>query len=202
MNVVFYLSAAVAIVATALVVTRTNAMHALLYLVVSLLAVAMLFFTLGAPFVAALEIIVYAGAIMVLFIFAIMLLNLGSQSVTQERQWLRASGWIGPAVLALILLVEMVLVLGSPLSPAATGGQPGAIDPTAVGVSLFSGYLLAVELASFLLLASIVGAYHIGQRRAVESRIRRDRVIQAKLEAVEKGVPEASPSEIEMEKEG
>src|SRR5512142_1563656 len=108
MNIVFYLSAVVAVVATAIVITRTNAMHALLYLVVSLLAVAMMFFTLGAPFVAALEVIIYAGAIMVLFIFAIMLLNQGPQSAILERQWLRASGWVGPAILSLILLVEVV----------------------------------------------------------------------------------------------
>ena len=61
-------------------ITRLNAVHALLYLVVSLLAVAMVFFILGAPFVAALEVIIYAGAIMVLFIFVMMMLNIGDRA--------------------------------------------------------------------------------------------------------------------------
>ena len=77
MTVVFYIAAAVAVISTLLVITRRNTLHALLYLVVSLLAVAVVFSALGAPFVAALEVIVYAGAIIVLFLFAVMLLNIG-----------------------------------------------------------------------------------------------------------------------------
>ncbi len=178
MNIVFYLSALVAIVSTIMVITRTNAMHALLYLIVSLLSAALMFFTLGAPFIAALEVIVYAGAIMVLFIFAIMLLNQGPQSVEMERKWLRGlrsspGGWIGPAVLSLVLLGELVYVLASGPS---TPGTPGtaAIEPAQVGVSLFTTYLIGVELSSILLLASLVGAFHLGRRhqvtRAVERR--------------------------------
>ena len=71
MNLLFYLSALVAVISTFMVVTRKSAVHALLYLIVSLLAVALIFFSLGAPFVAALEVIIYAGAIMVLFVFVI-----------------------------------------------------------------------------------------------------------------------------------
>ena len=89
----FYIAAAVATAATLLVVTRANAVHALLYLVVSLLAVAVVFFTLGAPFVAALEVIVYAGAIMVLFIFVVMMLNVGPAGERQERAWTRPAAW-------------------------------------------------------------------------------------------------------------
>ena len=78
MEVAFYIAAIVAIVSTVLTITRLNAVHALLYLIVSLLAVAVVFYALGAPFVAALEVIIYAGAIMVLFVFVVMMLNLGS----------------------------------------------------------------------------------------------------------------------------
>ena len=95
MNAVFYVSAVVAIAATCMVITQRRAVHALLYLILSLLAVALVFFTLGAPFVAALEVIIYAGAIMVLFVFVIMMLNLGRQAAEQERHWLgpeRGSG--------------------------------------------------------------------------------------------------------------
>ena len=165
MNVVFYLSAAIAVIATILVVTRVNAMHALLYLIVSLLAVAIIFYTLGAPFIAALEVIVYAGAIMVLFIFAIMLLNLGPHSEEQERIWMRATGWAGPVILAALLLAEIIyIIIGR--SPTIGSGQP--IQPAAVGAALYGPYLIGVELASILLLAALVGAYHLGHiRRAL-----------------------------------
>ncbi|MGE5810236.1 MAG: NADH-quinone oxidoreductase subunit J, partial [Ignavibacteria bacterium] len=76
MQLGFYVPAVIAIISSILVITRVNAVHALLYLIVSLFSVAVVFFTLGSPFAAALEIIIYAGAIMVLFIFAVMLLNL------------------------------------------------------------------------------------------------------------------------------
>src|SRR5208283_5927867 len=77
MELIFYIAGAVAILSTILMLTRLNLVHALLYLIVSLLAVAVDFFALGAPFAAALEAIVYAGAIMVLFLFVVMMLNIG-----------------------------------------------------------------------------------------------------------------------------
>ena len=77
MEVLFYMASVLALSATILALTRSNATHALIYLIVSLLAVAVLFFLMGAPFAAALEIVIYAGAIMVLFVFVIMMLNLG-----------------------------------------------------------------------------------------------------------------------------
>ncbi len=160
MNAVFYIAAAVAIVSTGLVITRLNAVHALLYLIVSLLAVAVIFFTLGAPFVAALEVIVYAGAIMVLFLFVIMLLNLGPTTTEQEREWLRPGIWIGPAILAALLLAEFVYAAA--LSGSNVGGT--VVAPKQVGLALFGPYLLGVELASVLLLAGLVGAYHLGRQ--------------------------------------
>ncbi len=94
MEIAFYLSAAVAVIATLLAVTNTNPVHGLMYLIVSLLAVAMVFFAIGAPFAGILEIIVYAGAIMVLFVFVVMMLNLGRATVEQEKRWLRPGVWI------------------------------------------------------------------------------------------------------------
>ena len=85
MQVAFYSSAAIAILATVLMLTRLNTVHALLYLVVSLLAVAIVFYVLGAALAAALEVIIYAGAIMVLFVFVVMLLNLGEKTVEAEK---------------------------------------------------------------------------------------------------------------------
>jgi len=167
MNVVFYLAAAVAVASTAMVVTRLNAVHALLYLIVSLLSVALVLFTLCAPFVAALEVIIYAGAIMVLFVFVMMMLNLGPQTTEQERQWLSPKAWSGPAILVAILLAELVYVL------AQAGGQltsAGSVSPKEVGIALFGPYLLGVELASMVLLAGLVGAYHLGRRDGPEEQ--------------------------------
>ena len=161
MNTTFYIAAAVAVTSTAIVITQLNAVRALLYLIVSLLSVALVFFTLGAPFVAALEVIIYAGAIMVLFVFVMMMLNLGPQTIEQERQWFRPRTWSGPALLATILLAELVYVL------VQVGGQStdaGSVGPKEVGIALFGPYLLGVELASMVLLAGLVGAYHLGRR--------------------------------------
>jgi NADH-quinone oxidoreductase subunit J len=193
MTIVFYISALIAVIATLLVITRTNAVHALLYLIVSLLAVAIVLYTLGAPFAAALEVIIYAGAIMVLFVFVVMMLNLGEDAAAQERQWLGPRLWAGPALLSALLAAELIYILtagrlsgaplGAPLgAPVAApqgplGGhgtavlQAGtalalesrAIEPRQVGVMLFGPYLLAVELGSMLLLAGLVGAYHLAR---------------------------------------
>jgi NADH-quinone oxidoreductase subunit J len=166
MNVVFYISAGVAILSTLLVITRLNAVHALLYLIVSLLAVALIFFTLGAPFLAALEVIIYAGAIMVLFVFVVMMLNLGPEAAQQESQWLSPGIWRGPALLAVILIGELGYMTARGSGQLTAGG--GA-DPKQVGMALFGPYLLGVELASLLLLAGLVGAYHLGRRARSEA---------------------------------
>ncbi len=163
METVFDISAVVAVVATLMVIAQSRAVHALLYLTVSLLAVAVVFFTLGAPFVAALEVIIYAGAIMVLFVFVIMMLNLGAEAARQERRWLTPADWFGPAILGAILLAEMVWVLASPQSAFPA---PAANDPRAVGAALFGPYVLVADLAALVLLAGLVGAYHFGRRSA------------------------------------
>ncbi len=159
MSVLFYIAAIVALAATVLALTRANAAHALIFLIVSLLAVAVIFFLLGAPFAAALEIVIYAGAIMVLFIFVIMMLNLGEAGEQRERQWLQPRAWVLPSVLAAILLLEMLAILVH--VDAVTPGI--AISPKEVGLTLFGPYVLAVEIASMLLLAGLVGAYHLGR---------------------------------------
>ena len=162
MNAVFYLSAIVAVVATVMVVTRVNAVHALLYFIVSLLSVALIFFLLGAPLVAALEVIIYAGAIMVLFVFVIMLLNLGSEAAGKEKQLLSPQAWTGPALLAAVLLGELIYVL---VKGGPGAGGIGIIGPKQVGILLLTKYMIGVELASMLLLAGLVGAYHLGRRK-------------------------------------
>jgi NADH-quinone oxidoreductase subunit J len=166
MNEIFYLSGMVAILSTVMAITRRNAVHALLYFIVSLLSVAVIFFILGAPFIAALEVIIYAGAIMVLFIFVIMMLNLGPQSIEQEKQWLSPKTWIVPVILTLILIAELIYLLT--YAEGLSGFR--AVGPKQVGIALFGPYVLGVELASILLLSGLIGAYHLGRRgKAVEA---------------------------------
>ncbi|MEO8858582.1 MAG: NADH-quinone oxidoreductase subunit J [Burkholderiaceae bacterium] len=160
MQAAFYIAASVAVVATLMVVLSAQAVHALLYLIVSLLAVAVVFHVLGAPFAAALEVIVYAGAIMVLFIFVMMMLGRDADPDLHDRAWLRPSAWFGPALLAAILLYELVYVIV--MHPQAAGAGL-IVDSKRVGMLLFGPYLLGVELASMLLLAALVGAHHLGR---------------------------------------
>src|SRR5690606_36023025 len=134
--------------------------HALLYFIVSMVSLAVMFYVLGAHFAAALEVIVYAGAIMVMFLFVIMMLNLGKPTEEQERVWLKPGMWVGPSILAIPLLIELLVVISG--SQAET--QTVAVTAKEVGIALFGPYVLAVELASLLLLAGLVGAYHLARK--------------------------------------
>ncbi|MGH7781417.1 MAG: NADH-quinone oxidoreductase subunit J [Candidatus Binataceae bacterium] len=166
MLVAFYMAGAIAIVTTLLAITRFNPFHALLYLIVSLMAVAVVFYTLGAPFIAVLEVIIYAGAIMVLFIFVVMLLNLGRATIAIEREWVRPGTWWGPSILAAILIAEIAYLL-TLAAPQTIGA--GAVTPKEVARSLYGPYFLGIEMASFLLMSGLVGAYHLGRRREKEA---------------------------------
>jgi NADH-quinone oxidoreductase subunit J len=160
MVTVFYLAGILAVVATLLAITQRHAVHALLYLIVSLLAVAVDFYALGAAFVAALEIMIYAGAIMVLFVFVVMMLNVAEHAMEVEREWLKPGNWIGPSVLMLILLGELAY---SAVTSSSTTSFANAVSPKQVGVALFGTYWIGVELASLLLMAGLVGAFHLGR---------------------------------------
>lgn len=162
----FYLLAIVAILASLRVITRTNPVHALLNMIVTLLALSGIFFALGAPFAGALEIIVYAGAIMVLFVFVVMMLNLGTQSTLEEESWLSSSAWAVPAGLAFIVGLTLFSLIG--MKPGFEGVMPAfiGVEPVTakmIGAKLFTEYLLLVEIAGFLLLAGLVAAYHLAK---------------------------------------
>jgi len=171
MTYAFYIASIVALLATLRVITATHAVHALLYFIVSLLAVAVIFLLMGAPFAAALEVIIYAGAIMVLFVFVMMMLNPGPRSVQREKHWLTPRTWAGPAVLVAVLAAELVFITAA--GPSHTPGTAQA-SPAEVGRALFGPYLLGVEMASVLLLAGLVGTYHLswhlGRRRDNERK--------------------------------
>jgi NADH-quinone oxidoreductase subunit J len=161
MNTIFYIAAIIALISTTFAIAGRNAIHALLFLIVSLLSISVIFYILGAPFIAALEIIIYAGAVMVLFIFVIMMLNVGMERQT-ESKWLQPRIWIIPSILAAILMVDFILVLRT---RALTEIAGQIVSPKQVGISLFTTYVLGVEISGILLLAGIVGAYHLGRQK-------------------------------------
>ena len=161
MNILFLIAAVIAVFSTAMVITRRNAVHALIFLVISLVSASVMFFTLGAPYAAALEIIVYAGAIMIFFVFVVMMLNL-SVSPADEKRSTGWTSWILPVILSLILIVDFIFALKSNSTESAVIKR---IEPKQVGISLFTTYILGVELAGMLLLAGIVGAFHLGRTK-------------------------------------
>jgi NADH-quinone oxidoreductase subunit J len=165
MMAAFYISAAIALVSSLLAITRTNAIHALLYVIVSLLSVAAIFFLLGAPFAAALEVIIYAGAIMVLFVFVVMMISSGPNANERERQWMNVRIWIGPSLLAIILLGELFYIISFSQTPAV---RNMIVGPKEVGLALLGPYVMGIELSSMLLMAGLVGAYHLGKREKKE----------------------------------
>lgn len=170
LQLMFYFAAALAIVASIKVVTGKNSVHALLYLVVSLLAVAVCFYLMGAPFAAGLEVIVYAGAILVLFVFAIMMFGLGQDETLNAPQSHsfklgNFNIWFGPCLIAVLLLAELIFAIES--STVQEKLTSNIIEAKQVGMLLYGPYLLAVEIASFLLLAGLVAGYHFAKPEGV-----------------------------------
>lgn len=159
----FYALAAVAIFASLRVVIHANPVHSILSMIVSLLAVAGIFFILGAPFAGALEIVVYAGAILVLFVFVIMMLNLGMRRELVEESWLDAKTWAVPTGLTIVIAVIIFAMLGMSHDDSVVIGGV-SVPAKAVGTVLFSRYIMIVEISALLLLAALVAAYHLGKR--------------------------------------
>jgi len=158
-TVLFYILGFIMLTATLLCITRRNPVHAVIYLVAGFFALALMFYLLGAPLVAAWQIIVYAGAIMVLFLFIIMMLGLAPQETPEGPGWRR---W-GPLLLlsASLMVCTVLLIMQDP----AAGREIGSfyLAPQAVGEALFGRYVLAVEMVSFQLLFATIGAYLLGR---------------------------------------
>ena len=160
-RVAFFVIAVLAVGSALGLVAKRNAIHGALFLVVNLGSVAALYLTLGAEFLAAAQVIVYAGAIMVLFVFAIMVLIPGKEETGPDprRGWRLLALPVG-ALLALQLLLA-VRGLSVPAGPAAA--VPGGVEPLAR--LLFTRYLFPFELTSVLLLAAMVGVMLLARRR-------------------------------------
>ena len=164
----FWLLALVTIVASLLVVGQRNPMYSVLLLIVSFGALAGLYVLLEAPFVAAIQIIIYAGAIIVLFLFVVMLLNVPTEDPASGYH-ARLLGGAGPrrfgAVLSVVLLIEVWWVVGQ-LRATPLPGAEGATAPTVydIGIRLFRDYAFAFEATSVLILVAMVGAIVLARR--------------------------------------
>lgn len=156
---IFYILAATTILGTLLAITEKHPVHAILYLVTSLFSMAVIFFLLLAPLVAAFEVILYAGAIMVLFLFVIMMLDLGHPERAASP---RLQEWLPVLLLAALSATSLTVLILT--RPAATTNHHQALSIQEVALRLFQEHGLAVELISLQLLFALVGAFYLGRQ--------------------------------------
>ena len=155
----FYILGGITLLATLLCITRSNPVHAVIFLVHGIFSLALIFYLLGAPLVAAWEVIIYAGAIMVLFMFIIMMLELAP---SEELQSAGLQRWIPVLLLSgAILACTVLIIISDPASQTMSGLFYAT--PHEFGLSLFRNYPLAIEVISFQLLFAAVGAFYIGR---------------------------------------
>lgn len=161
--IIFYLLGAEILITTLMAVTRRDMVHAVIYLVMSFFGTAMLFYLLGAPFLGALEIIVYAGAIMILFLFIVMMLKVEKTgaAVFPMAQWVPAALLCGA-----FLLLTGLMVAGD--SGSRVPLETAWAEPKAFGTYLFAQHWLGIEIISLLLLIALVGAFLLGKPRDKE----------------------------------
>ena len=179
---IFMITAIVCLISALLTVTAHNAVHALLYLVTMMIAIALIFFLFGSPFAAALQIIVYAGAVMVLFVFVTMMLHQGEKSILDEKALFSLKNAKGPLLLATILISELLMISVQPLemnsslvplSAISSGteqdsaqrdntSQPNSVKSLAI--QLYGPYRLLVIIAAMLLLSALIAAIHIARK--------------------------------------
>lgn len=168
-NYAFYVIAAVVLSSAVLMVTSRNLVHSIVYMVISFVAVGGLFVLLEAEFVAAVQILVYAGGIVVLFLFVVMLVNVNETYQVEflHRQWLPAT------VLSLILAAQLGFLLWGnagdlPADPSVSASVLRSVDggnTETLGMMLYTDYLLPFEVASILLLVAMIGAIYLSQKR-------------------------------------
>ncbi|HEV2855727.1 MAG TPA: NADH-quinone oxidoreductase subunit J [Thermoanaerobaculia bacterium] len=173
-TVVFGLFAALALVSALVVVTHKSPIYSTLALVLTLFSVAVLFVLLGAPFLGALQVLVYAGAIVVLFLFVIMLLNVQKE----EMSHVGSSGQLWAALLAAVVFVGMLgLTFWRAGSPAVSPLTPESVSLKGLAAELFGTYLLPFEIVGLLLLVAVIGATVAARRPSELGPIREDEYV-------------------------
>lgn len=163
----FFLLAIVAIVAAFGMIISRNPVSSALWLILNLFCIAGLYITLNAEFIGIIQVLVYAGAIMVLFLFVIMLLNLGSLPRLESINWRLIVGvFVGAVVLAQLMFVIASSYDVLPV-PVATEQAVTSGTATAIGLELFTRYALPLQIIGILLLAATIGAVMLAKRRFV-----------------------------------
>ncbi|MBK4764896.1 MAG: NADH-quinone oxidoreductase subunit J [Pantoea sp. Brub] len=159
-EIIFYSLGFIATVTAARAITHIKPMHMLFYFISFLLSISGIYFLIGSYFIGALEIIIYAGAITVLFVFVIMMLNIGNVTNKQEKNWLNL------LIICISIIISILLLCIIIYSVSNTHDKLiniSIIDSKSIGISLFGHYMIIVELISMLLLASLIVALHIGR---------------------------------------
>jgi NADH-quinone oxidoreductase subunit J len=159
-QIIFYILAAVVVIATLFAVSERHPVHAIIYLVSSFFGLAAIFYLLLAPLAAVFEVIIYAGAIMVLFLFVIMMLDLGHPEKVKRPAF---RDWWPVLLVSLVNLASFAVLTAMPYS--GTPAVPAHIDIRGFAVVLFRNYGVAVEIISLQLLFALVGALYLGRRR-------------------------------------
>ncbi len=168
--ILFYITSCFIIMATGIAITRKNMVHTVLFLVLSFFGSAMLFYLMGAPLLAALEIIIYAGAIMVLFLFLIMMLKMESGNDNHVPTWQYvASGGMG-----MIFLIFCFLMVQTAGDQARQPMEAAVVTPASFGKFLYQHHWLSIEVASLLLLIALIGALHLGMGKGRASQKKGD----------------------------
>jgi NADH-quinone oxidoreductase subunit J len=158
-SIIFYLLALLILGSTAMAITRRNMVHAVIYLIFSFFGSAMIFYLFGAPFLAVLEVIIYAGAIMVLFLFIVIMMKL---KPGQERLF-PVSQWLPAAIFGMVYIaIGVGVVIAEPGSRIVL--KTAKADPGLFGQYIFERQWLSIEIVSLLLLVALIGALLLGRR--------------------------------------
>ncbi len=170
-DAMFAILGATCVASGLLVITRKNPVYSVLFLLPMMLSLAVLYHLLNAPFIAAMQVLVYAGAIIVVFLFVIMLINLGPEDLRDEGPRTR---WIAPALTGVVLLLLLGNTIGRALAgtrfepglPSEAAGASAPFGSTeAVGLSMFDRYVVPFELVSVLIVVAILGAILLSKER-------------------------------------
>ncbi|CAL4320041.1 NADH-quinone oxidoreductase subunit J [Buchnera aphidicola (Eriosoma grossulariae)] len=163
MEFIFYFFGIITVTSTILVLFNKNPMHALLYFVISILSISGIFFSLGAFFPGVIEVLIYAGAIMVLFMFFIMILNLGRKINLEENTWSKISFFIIPLILFIFLFIIIIYIISFLDTETVLLGK--IVQIKQVGIYLLGPYMVLVELSSLILLSALVVTLHLSNKK-------------------------------------
>jgi NADH-quinone oxidoreductase subunit J len=162
-SIIFYVLAAIILITTGIAITRRNLVHAVVYLVFSFFGSAMMFYLFGAPLLAVLEVIIYAGAIMILFLFIIMMVKVEAL----EERLFAIQQWLPIALTGVVyLIIGAIIVSSAPGSQVTL--EIALAKPKAFGEYLFQRHWLVIEIVSLLLLIALIGVLYLGRKKPEE----------------------------------